>query len=155
MSLTINWSVPGVESGLGNHKYIKPMLECQKTMLMTSYATFIPWSYTHIQLTVCWVLLTCVTLCWEMKRVADIDSLLVLYWLDWLLHHSKIWKLYFLQYALYRLAIWWNTEVWRDQTKRNMPYMVIHSSTPKWYKTVYIWPQIVDIGTMPFCFVFS
>ena len=38
---------------------------------------------------------------------------------------------------------------------RNIPYMAIHINIPKLYKAVYIWPQIVDIRTMPFCFVYS
>ena len=36
--------------------------------------------------------------------------------------------------------------------KQKMPYMAIHYMYPKWYTTVYIRPQIVNIGTMPFCF---
>ena len=34
-----------------------------------------------------------------------------------------------------------------------MPYITISQNGI--YKTVYIWPQIVDIGTIPFCFVCS
>ena len=36
-----------------------------------------------------------------------------------------------------------------------MPYMAIHCSIPKWYKTVYIQPQIVDIRTMSLFFVYT
>ena len=38
--------------------------------------------------------------------------------------------------------------------KQKLPYMAIHYMYPKWYSTVYIWPQIVDIGTLLFCFVY-
>ena len=36
-----------------------------------------------------------------------------------------------------------------------MPYMVIDCSTPNSNKTVYIRPQILDIGTMSFCSVYT
>ena len=51
--------------------------------------------------------------------------------------------------------LWYMMEYTKFQTNRKMPYMAIHYSIPKWYKTVYIQPQIVDIRTMSLFFVYT
>ena len=53
-----------------------------------------------------------------------------------------------------RLGIYGWTHKFHGINNKKILYMVIHCSTPKWYMSVYIWTQILDLGTMSFCFIY-